>query len=72
MTATTKTFTCPHCEDKLLKVESKDGIALGLLDVAPEGDVDGPYFPMNNTHVVYCDDCGEVTATELFDAIWGE
>jgi len=59
--------TCPHCKQRPLKAEGVVGMA-----PEPEADVDGCYFPgLGRDDVVYCDDCGEVTATEAYDHIHG-
>ncbi len=61
---------CPLCEGHELKHEDANGKFLGLAS-APECDVEGPYFPDTLPgHVVYCEDCGEVTPVEVFDFIY--
>lgn len=67
---TDKRIRCPHCEDHDLEVETAGGVSLGFLEHEPECDVEGPYFSGDSTHVVFCVDCGEVTAHEVIDFLY--
>lgn len=57
---------CPWCGEHDLLHESKDGSV--QYGVAPEVccDSDGTYFLVPKGAIVYCPDCGEVTASDMF------
>lgn len=62
---------CPLCQDHPLEVETASGRHLGFLTTPPEGDVEGAYFPgLTRGTVVFCEPCGEVSASEVLDHLY--